>query len=271
MELKLSPAQIVEELLPITDPWTQLKRAAELVPQGQLALGTSGQLTGTAIIEGARQHGIPLRVFTVDTLRLFPETVEYFKTLEEHYGITIERVYPDAVELDKMISRHGVFLFFDSKGKQEYCCNIRKVRPNYRALAGVSIWVTGLRHDQSSFRAATPRVQVSSVPDLTRSDEARRELVKLAPLADWSEERVRAFLTEAGAPIHPLLQDSDSPWFFESLGCVICTTRQARWEPPRAGRWRWFNNVNAESKECGIHLPPPATHAELEVGQKHSD
>ncbi len=262
MESGLTPGELRARLEPIEDRWDQLKAAAELVGNGRIALGTSGQLSGTAIIDGAHRNGIDLRIFTVDTLRLFPETLEYIDTVEKHYGISIERVYPDQDELARMINRHGVFLFFDSKGKQEYCCETRKVRPNYLALADVDVWVTGLRRDQSQFRANTPRVSIARIPDLNDQDEAKRDIVKLAPLVDWSESDVRSFLAESGAPIHPLLQESgqpeDSEWFFESLGCVICTTRQARWEKPRSGRWRWFNNDDAEQKECGIHLPPPS-------------
>ncbi|RMF15594.1 MAG: phosphoadenylyl-sulfate reductase [Candidatus Dadabacteria bacterium] len=250
--------ELANRLSAIDDPWEKLRVAASATAPGRISLGTSGQLTGTAIIEGAHQHNIPLRVFTIDTLRLFPETVEYFDTLESHYGISIERVHPDDQELDRMIRQHGVFLFFDSKAKQEYCCEIRKVRPNFRALRDVDVWVTGLRRDQSAFRADTPAVQVTQIPNLDSSSDEKHTLIKLAPLIDWDEARVRAFLKEARAPLHPLLEESEGEWFFESLGCVICTTRQARWEPPRAGRWRWFNESDAEKKECGIHLPPPS-------------
>lgn len=252
-------AHIAAELATIADPWQQLRRAAELVPSGRLALGTSGQLTGTAIIEGARQASVELRVFTVDTLRLFPETQEYFARLESHYGIRIERATPDDDELNKMIAQHGMFLFFDSKGKQEYCCEIRKVRPNYRALVQTDIWVTGLRHDQSEFRKGTPAVQVTEIPLLDQGQHAgTHKLVKLAPLVNWNEADTRNYLARHRSPIHPLLETADSDWFFESLGCVICTTRQAKWEAPRAGRWRWFNYTDPANKECGIHLPPPS-------------
>lgn len=251
--------KIAAELSALADPWQQLKRAAELAAPGKIALGTSGQLTGTAIIEGAHRHNIPLRYFTVDTLRLFPETVDYFDRLETHYGIRIERAAPHDEELNKMIAQHGAFLFFDSKAKQEYCCEIRKVRPNYRALTEIEIWVTGLRHDQSEYRKNTPSVQIVELPLLDANERGQtHKVVKLAPLVNWTEAQTREYLTASAAPIHPLLEEANSDWFFESLGCVICTTRQAKWEPARAGRWRWFNYTDPENKECGIHLPPPS-------------
>jgi len=244
----VSLKEALEELRGIEDPWVLLKRSTELAP-GRTALGTSGQLTGSAIIAGAVEHRIPLRVFTIDTLRLFPETVEYLKELERFFGITIERFTPDPVEVERMVRQHGEYLFFDSKAKQEYCCEIRKVRPNRRALETVDIWVSGIRQDQSEERGGMERVAIVTVE---RPNGERREILKINPLFHWTESMVRSFLEERGVPIHPLLKKVDEEWFYDSLGCMICTTPRARWEPPRAGRWRWFNSKD-NSKECGIH------------------
>lgn len=232
----------------IADPWELLRKACELAP-GRTALGTSGQLTGTAILAGAWEHKIPLRVFTVDTGRLFPETLAYLEELERRFGIAIERFTPDPLEVKRMVEQHGEYLFFDSKAKQEYCCEIRKVKPNRRALDTVDIWVSGLRRDQSEEREKGARV---ALVEVTTPRGDRRKLIKLNPLFEWSEEEVRHFLKERGVPLHPLLAQRDGDWFYDSLGCVICTTPRARWEPPRAGRWRWFNALD-EKKECGIH------------------
>lgn len=249
MALSFSAEEAAKHLEGIQDPFEMIAVAARLAP-GRTALGTSGQLTGTAILEGVARRDIPIRVFTIDTGRLFPETIAYFKTLEEHYGRPIERYGPNRSELASMLERHGEYLFFDSKARQEYCCEVRKVRPNAVALETVDIWISGLRRDQSRGRAATRKVQI--VPQRDRDGRERR-IVKLAPLADWTEEETRRFLEDAGAPIHPLLRPTNDVWFYESLGCVICTTPQARWEPRRAGRWRWFND-RSNSKECGIHV-----------------
>lgn len=249
MELTFDAEAVAAQLRAHDDPWALLRAAADAAP-GRVGLGTSGQLTGGAILEGAHRHGAPLRVFTIDTGRLFPETVAYFREVEQHYGVAIERYGPDLEELRGMIERHGEYLFFDSKARQEHCCDVRKVHPNVVALEQFDIWISGLRRDQSHGRAATAKVQI--VPQIDRSGR-RRSIVKLSPLADWDEDRTRAFLEEAGAPIHPLLRPTDAAWFYESLGCVICTTPQARWEPRRAGRWRWFND-RRDSKECGIHV-----------------
>src|ERR1051326_991995 len=100
-----------------------------------MAIATSGQPTDTAIIALAVKAGVQApRVYTTDTLRLFPETYAYYETLEKFFKIKIERIKPPEKELSKMVAQHGEFLFFDSKDKQEFCCHVRKVLPNQMAL-----------------------------------------------------------------------------------------------------------------------------------------
>ncbi len=217
----------------------------------RLAIATSGQPTDTAIISLAKKAGVKNpRVYTTDTLRLFPETYAYFNTLETFFGIRIERVPPPENELQKMVGQHGEYLFFDSKDKQEYCCHVRKVLPNQTILEGLDVWVTGLRRDQSASRANLPTLEVI--------EHRGRPLLKVNPLADWTEQQVRDYLKTNAVPNHPLIEASlPGGWRYESLGCFICTTPVAPHEPGRAGRWRWFNALEGDKKECGLHLPPP--------------
>ncbi|MFQ5585418.1 MAG: phosphoadenosine phosphosulfate reductase family protein, partial [Thermodesulfobacteriota bacterium] len=109
------------------------------------AIGTSLQLTGTVILHMAAKHLKSFRAFTIDTLRLHPETYETIRKAEERYGITIEKFHPDEAILKSMLDRFGEYLFFTDKAKQEYCCYVRKVEPNRRALATLDVWITGLR------------------------------------------------------------------------------------------------------------------------------
>src|SRR5690606_15995475 len=118
---------------------------------------TSFQNTGCVSIDIAVSQGKPLRVLTVDTLRLHPETYALMDEVERRYGISIERFQPEPARVQRMVEQHGEFLFFDSKPKQEYCCSVRKVEPNQRALATLDVWITGLRRDQSSFRQDTAK------------------------------------------------------------------------------------------------------------------
>lgn len=210
------------------------------------AIGTSGQLTGSVLIDMASKTGLPFRVFAIDTLRLHPETYELWNRIEKRYRISIERFRPDPSKLEKMIRDHGEFLFFDSKAKQEFCCELRKVEPNQRALATLDAWVTGLRQDQSEYRKGTPRLEIIQ--------EKGRSLLKACPVVEWNEQQVRAYIQKHDVPYNPLFDPQSNGARYTSLGCIICTTPVLPHEPPRAGRWRWFNVLESDKKECGIHV-----------------
>lgn len=203
------------------------------------AIGTSLQLTGSALIDMASKLGVPFRVFTLDTLRLHSESYELIDKFESRYGIKIERFTANPEKLEKMIKQHGEYLFFDSKEKQEYCCYLRKVEPNERALETLDAWVTGLRRDQSESRKETPRAEWMTSKE--------RKILKLSPLAHWTEAEVKEYIAKNNVPYHPLFDRG-----YGSIGCIICSTPLRPGEPPRAGRWRWFNEPS--DKECGIHL-----------------
>ena len=147
-----------------------------------------------------------------------------------------------------MIREQGEFLFFDSKEKQEFCCDLRKVEPNERVLGTLDVWLTGLRADQSKARAGTSRFEI--IPH----GPNKRPILKVAALVDWTEERLRKYCEEHQVPVHKLLFWEKDGWRYESLGCVICTTPIGPYEPRRAGRWRWFNALEGGDKECGLHV-----------------
>ncbi len=214
----------------------------------RMAIATSGQPTDTAIVALAVKAGVKTpRVYTTDTHRLFPETYAYYETLEKFFKIKIERFTPPEKELSRMIEQHGEFLFFDSKDKHEYCCHVRKVLPNQLALDTMDVWVTGLRRDQSASRAQLPRMEIIQ--------HASRPVLKVNPLAMWTEQQVTDYLKANKIPNHPLFEKKlPGGWYYESLGCIMCTTPIAPHEPRRAGRWRWFNALD-DKKECGLHQP----------------
>ena len=210
---------------------------------------TSGQLTGMIITHMAHENGIPFRVCTIDTLRLFPETYTFLEKVEARYGIQIERIKPDLENVDRMVNLHGEFLFFDSKDKQEHCCHTRKVEPLERLLReNIDVWFSGLRRDQSENRRSVPKAQIV--------ERKGRSILKINPLFDWTEKQVRDFIKEHDIPINPLLVSRMNGQFYDSLGCIICTTPMLPGESRRAGRWRW-QNVQVEEgnkKECGLHF-----------------
>lgn len=242
-------SQLVQELSRITDPGALFAELHKRFGE-RMAIATSGQPTDTAIVALAVKAGVRKpRVYTTDTLRLFPETYAYFDTLEKFFGMTIERIKPPEKELTQMVQQHGEFLFFDSKDKQEYCCTVRKVLPNEQVLNGLDVWVTGLRRDQSAARAQLPRLEIIA--------HQQRPILKVNILADWTEQKVAEYLKEQKIPNHPLFEQKlPGGWYYESLGCILCTTPIAPHEAKRAGRWRWFNALD-EKKECGLHVRPP--------------
>ena len=209
---------------------------------------TSGQLTGMIITHMAHENGIPFRVCTIDTLLLFPETYTFLEKVEARYGIQIERIKPDLENVDRMVNLHGEFLFFDSKDKQEHCCHTRKVEPLERLLReNIDVWFSGLRRDQSENRRSVPKAQIV--------ERKGRSILKINPLFDWTEKQVRDFIKEHDIPINPLLVSKMNGQFYDSLGCIICTTPILSGESRRAGRWRWQNvQIEENKKECGLHF-----------------
>ena len=187
----------------------------------------------------AEKTGSPFRVFTLDTGRLHPETLEFIERVRERYGIEIEAFSPEAGAVEALVREKGLFSF-RRDGHQE-CCGIRKVEPLGRALAGVGAYATGQRRDQSpGTRAELPVVQLD--PGFGRADSP---LVKFNPLANWTSVQVWQQIAAYGAPYNPLHDRG-----FKSIGCAPCTRATNPGEHERAGRWWW---EEATQKECGLH------------------
>ena len=235
------------EALSIEDPQQVLFHLFKRF-EDRAAIVTSGQLSGMVLIQMAHENRLPFRVCTIDTLRLFPETYDFFERVEGHYGIQIERVTPDIREVEQMVATHGEYLFFDSKQKQEYCCDIRKVKPMRRLLNTLDVWFSGLRRDQSTDRRHTSKAEIFH--------QNGRPILKVNALADWPEARLWQFIHEKNVPVNPLMEPQKYAQYYESLGCIICTTPIRAGEPKRAGRWRWQSrgvSDDESKKECGLH------------------
>ncbi len=178
-------------------------------------------------------------VFSLDTGRLHPETLEFIERVRNHYGIAIETYSPRAVAVEQLVRDKGLFSF--RKDGHSECCGIRKVEPLGRALAEVEAYVTGQRRDQSpGTRAEIPVVQLD--PGFGRADNP---LVKFNPLANWTSAQVWQHIMSYGVPYNPLHDQG-----FKSIGCAPCTRATHPGEHERAGRWWW---EEATQKECGLH------------------
>lgn len=211
------------------------------------AIVTSGQLTGMVQIHLAAESQLPFRVCTIDTLRLFPETYTFFEQVEKRYGIEIERIQPNQIEVQNMIAEHGEHLFFDSREKQKFCCDVRKIQPMQELLESLDVWITGTRRDQSESRQEFQKVDIVS--------SKTHPILKVSPLIDWTTEEVWTFVNKYDIPVNPLFRPDANGHYYDSLGCMTCTTRIRPGEPKRAGRWRWQNATDTEenNKECGLH------------------
>lgn len=206
-----------------------------------IAIAFSGA-EDVALIEYAHLTGRPFRVFSLDTGRLNPETYKFFDTVEKHYGIRIEYMFPDAVEVQGLVRTKGLFSFYED-GHQE-CCRVRKVRPLRRALKGLRAWITGQRKDQSpGTRSEVPVVQVD--PAFEGLDGGSGSLVKWNPVANVAGNDIWNFLRTMDVPVNSLHAQG-----YISIGCEPCTRSVLPGQHEREGRWWW---EDAKAKECGLH------------------
>ncbi|ASC63135.1 phosphoadenosine phosphosulfate reductase [Achromobacter denitrificans] len=179
--------------------------------------------------------GSDLEVFTLDTGRLHAETLGVLDAVRERYGREVTVYRPDAEAVERHVAEHGAYAFYESVDLRRACCQIRKVEPLRRALAGRGAWITGQRRAQSTTRGELPLEEA----------DATFGLHKFNPLAEWSEEEVWAVIRALDIPYNPL-HDQGYP----SIGCEPCTRAIRPGEDLRAGRWWW---ESSDSKECGLH------------------
>ncbi|MFN7921134.1 MAG: phosphoadenylyl-sulfate reductase [Bryobacteraceae bacterium] len=228
---KLPPFPDLESL-----PATRLLEWAISTHGQRFGILTSFQLEGMVLVDMAWRINAAVRVVTLDTGRLPEETLAMIDTVRERYSIAVEVAYPDANEAASMVTLHGANLFYRDSSLRKLCCHVRKTRPLERKLAEFDCYATGLRREHSEERAETARV-----------DRAGR-LVKLSPLAEWSDAEVEEYASRNKVLRHPLYQRG-----YTSIGCAPCTRPVEPGEASRAGRWWWEDDA---SKECGIHVTP---------------
>lgn len=175
------------------------------------------------------------RIFTLDTGRLFPETYDLIERTNKKYNTRIEVFFPDYKQVEKMVNEKGINLFYESVENRKLCCGLRKIEPLKRAFSTLDAWICGLRAGQSITRQ---NVHIVEWDD-------NNSLIKVNPLARWSENDVWEYIHAHEVPYNPLHDQG-----FPSIGCQPCTRAIKPWEDVRAGRWWW---EQPESKECGLH------------------
>ncbi len=202
----------------------------------RMAISAAGGVDGMAIVDMAWRINPDVRVFTLDTGRLPPETYTLFEEIRERYGIAVEFEYPQTAAVTELVSEHGPNLMYRSIDLRLACCTIRKVEPLKRKLATLDAWVAGLRREQWASRRNIAKVEL---------DRDHGGIVKLNPLADWTLDRVWDYVRGNEVPYHELFDEG-----YTSIGCLPCTRPVEPGESERAGRWWWETDVE---KECGIH------------------
>src|SRR5262249_20701489 len=200
------------------------------------AIASSFGVEDVVLIDLASRHAPRLGVFTLDTGRLPPETYEVMEQVRRRYGIRIETFFPQRAAVEALENEKGFFSFRRSVAERKECCAIRKLEPLSRALQGKRAWVTGLRREQSVTRAEVGVVE---------TDDAHGGIVKLNPLARWTEAQVWRYARDRSLPVNALHERG-----YPSIGCAPCTRAVGPGEDVRAGRWWW---EAPEHKECGLH------------------
>jgi phosphoadenosine phosphosulfate reductase len=200
------------------------------------SLGVEDMVVLHEAVRVGRELGVSARVFLLDTGRLHQETYDLVDRARDRYGVALEVYAPDTLAVEDLVRRKGMNGFYASVDDRRACCDVRKVRPLRRALAGARAWVTGMRRDQSTTREELRVVE---------ADAGNGGILKLNPLARWTHDDVWAFVREHDVPTHVLHARG-----YPSIGCAPCTRAVREGESVRSGRWWW---EEPEHKECGLH------------------
>lgn len=184
-------------------------------------LAMTASMTDAVLIDLAVKVDPAIEVIFIDTGYHFPETLETVEGVRRHYGLNLRMM---------TVARQEEELW---EADPENCCSAVKVGQLDRALAGKSAWMSGLRRQESETRSEAPIVS----RDL-------RGLVKVNPIATWSDEDVAGYIADNDIIVNPLTLQG-----YPSIGCMPCTTPVADGEDPRAGRWR-----GKQKSECGLHI-----------------
>lgn len=194
---------------------------------GQIALVSSFGTEAAVLLHMVAQANTATPVIFVDTLKMFPETLGYRDDLVARLGLTNLHVMQPRPEVIAKKDDTGLRWSYDPDG----CCEIRKIEPLERGLAGMDAWISGRKGFQSKTREGLSRFEIEGGK------------LKINPLADWNKEMLDTYFAGHDLPRHPLEAEG-----YLSIGCAPCTSVVKSGEDPRAGRWRGWDKV-----ECGIH------------------
>jgi phosphoadenosine phosphosulfate reductase len=189
----------------------------------------ASNMQDAVLVEMAAKVHPGVDVLFLDTGYHFAETIGTRDAVEAVYGVHVVNVTPEH-SVDEQNDLHGRDLFARDAAA---CCRMRKVEPLGKALRGYSAWVTGIRRVEAPTRANAPLVSF---------DEAFG-LVKINPIAAWSDDDMQAYIDAHGILVNPLVEEG-----YPSIGCRPCTAKPEPGTDPRSGRWQGLAKT-----ECGLH------------------
>jgi thioredoxin-dependent adenylylsulfate APS reductase len=203
----------------------------------RIALACSfGAPEGLAVLDMLHRIEPGSRVFVLDTGRLPQATYDLIDRVRDRYGKSIEVVFPRSQAVESMVREGGFNLFYESVDSRQLCCRVRKVEPLNRHLSGLDAWITGLRREQTENRSDARKIEI---------DAGHGGIVKVNPIADWSQDEVWSYVRGHDVPVNRLHAEG-----YPSVGCAPCSRAVAPGADPRSGRWWWEQDGNSE---CGIH------------------
>ena len=201
----------------------------------QIAFSTSFSIEDQLLTDFLAKNNFNIKFFTLDTGKLFAQTLKLKTLTEKKYSIKIKSYFPDPDSVRNYIKSFGEDGIYKNRQLRLECCNIRKIAPLNIALENIDIWLVGLRKSQSQSRH-----------DLTEfSWDAQRNLIKFSPIMRLTDKEIWQYIKANNVPYNPLYDQG-----YTSIGCKPCTRINTNKDDPRSGRWWWENNI----KECGIHL-----------------
>lgn len=220
-----APEEVLEYFLPLYGDRIALASS----------LGLEDQVLTAMMASINKKNESKGRIFTIDTGRLFPECYQLIDRTNDKYDINIEVYSPEHTGIEKYVRGHGINAFYQSIELRKACCQCRKLEPLRRALSTLDVWICGLRSSQAVTRSGIQVVEW----------DANNNLIKVNPLAHWTEGQVWEYIKAHKVPYNKLHDHG-----FPSIGCQPCTRAIEPGEDIRAGRWWW---EDSEHKECGLH------------------
>jgi phosphoadenosine phosphosulfate reductase len=211
--------------------------AREITGTPDVCLTCSFQAEDMLLTKLAIELDSNIPILFLDTGYHFAETYSYRDQIARDWGLNLINLLPEKTVAEQELA-HG--LLYQSAPDQ--CCKLRKVEPLFKAVAGYRVWLTGLRREQAKSRAALEESALFTLP-------GGRQVLKLAPLAEWTTRDVWYACEQLSIPLLPLYERG-----YSSIGCEPCTSLPLDPNDPRSGRWA------GRKVECGIHIEAaPAT------------